>query len=58
MAIKDFKTKQEEKLFLALQKLIRNCVDTIGIPKTPTIKQLRSAQDVLFKYERQSTYNK
>jgi hypothetical protein len=49
-----FVTKQEEKLYRALQKLIENCITGTGLPKKPTAKQLRTAGDVLTKYEKYS----
>ena len=47
-----FVTKQEEKLFRALQTLIGNCVDSIGFPKKPTVTQLKKAGDALRNYEK------
>jgi len=46
-----FVTKQEEKLFRALQTLLGNCVDSVGLPKRPTAKQLKKADETLTKYE-------
>jgi len=46
-----FTTKQEEKLFRALQKLLYNSVDGIGMPKQATIKQLHKANQALTDYE-------
>lgn len=46
-----FVTKQEEKLFKALDKLLCNNIDSIGLPKKATVKQLREAQKALTNYE-------
>lgn len=46
-----FATKQEEKLFRALQSLLHNSVDKIGLPKKATIKQLMKAKRALTDYE-------
>lgn len=58
MAIGEFKTKQEEKLFYALNELIAHCVDSIGLPKKPTTKQIKAALDVLTKFKKQSNPKK
>ena len=46
-----FVTKQEEKLFKALDKLLCNNIDSIGLPKKATVNQLREAQKALTNYE-------
>jgi hypothetical protein len=46
-----FITKQEAKLYKALQLLIHNSVDSIGLPKRATVKQLQKANKVLTDYE-------
>jgi hypothetical protein len=46
-----FVTKQEGKLFRALELLLHNSVDAIGLPKKATAKQLHKAQQALFDYE-------
>lgn len=46
-----FHTKQEQKLFRALQEILHHSVDRIGIPKAATVKQLRKAQLALTDYE-------
>jgi hypothetical protein len=46
-----FTTKQEEKLFRALQTLLSNSVDSIGLPKKATVKQLHRANKALTDYE-------
>lgn len=46
-----FVTKQEEKLFRALEKLLTNCIDNVGMPKRPTAKQLHKASKALTDYE-------
>lgn len=44
--------QEDEKLYRALKGLIVNCVDRIGLPKKPTVKQLQKAIDAINKYER------
>lgn len=46
-----FTTKQEGKLFRALQTLLGNSVDKIGLPKRATAKQLLKARQALTDYE-------
>lgn len=46
-----FITKQEGKLFRALQQLLNNSIDAFGSPKKATPKQLKKATDALFAYE-------
>lgn len=46
-----FVTKQEEKLFKALDKLLCNNINSIGLPKKATVKQLKEAQKALNNYE-------
>ena len=46
-----FTTKQEEKLFKALQTLLINSVDSVGLPKKATAKQLHMANKALTDYE-------
>ncbi len=52
-----FTTKQEGKLFKALEKLLSHSIDYDGSPKKATIKQLYKAQDALnnyLKYEKEN----
>ena len=53
--MEDFVTKQEGKLYKALQTLISNCVigsgEDIGRAKKPTIIQLRNASQAIYNYE-------
>lgn len=49
--MEDFTTKQEAKLFKALQTLLHNSVDRIGLPKKATAKQLMKAKQALIDYE-------
>lgn len=53
--MKGFATKWEKKLYGALMGLSGNCVDGIGIPKKPTVKQLKKALEVINKYDKYST---
>lgn len=48
--MKNFATKQEQKLFIALQTLLHNSVDRIGLPKKATVKQLMKAKKALTDY--------
>ena len=45
-----FVTKQEEKLYRALDRLLCNSIDGGGYPKKATVKQLREADKALTKY--------
>ncbi len=49
--MEDFTTKQEAKLFRALETLLTNSVDRIGLPKKATVKQLMKAKQALTDYE-------
>jgi len=46
-----FITKQEGKLYKALNKLISDSVDDKGSPQKVTVEQLREAQKALTNYE-------
>lgn len=50
--MEQFITKQEEKLFRALQTLLHHSVDSIGHPKKATIKQIHKATRALYDYEK------
>lgn len=45
-----FITKQEGKLYRALETLLNNSVDNDGLPKKATPKQLGKAQKALSEY--------
>lgn len=45
------------RLKTAFNNLLNNCVDRVGIPKTPTVKQLQKAVDALNKFIRESKLN-
>lgn len=49
--MENFITKQEGKLYKALQNLLHNSVDKMGIPKRATVKQLTKAQKALLEYD-------
>ncbi len=53
-----FITKQEGKLFRALETLLTNSVDKVGLPKKATTKQLHKAQKALFNYEKYERENR
>ena len=53
-----FITKQEGKLFRALETLLTNSIDNVGLPKKATAKQLHKAQQALFDYERYERKNR
>lgn len=50
--MEQFVTKQEQKLYNALNKLLYNCIDMMGNAKKPTFKQLISAKKALTNYEK------
>lgn len=47
-----FITKQEKKLYKALQTLLTHSVDSIGLPKKATSKQLYKASKALNDYDK------
>ena len=49
--MENYTTTQEIKLFRALQTLLHNSVDRIGLPKKATAKQLMKAKQALTDYE-------
>jgi hypothetical protein len=49
----DKEIKSVEKLLKSYAELLGNCVDSIGIPKSPTAKQLRKAIEAKNKFEAQ-----
>lgn len=51
LKMENFITKQEGKLYKALQNLLHNSVDKMGIPKRATVKQLTKAQKALLEYD-------
>ena len=53
-----FITKQEEKLYRALELLLHNSVDGVGLPKKATVKQLYKAQQALTNYEKYERKNR
>lgn len=58
--MEQFITKQEAKLYAALDKLICNAISNDGVPKKPTAKQLFAAKKALTnydKYEREYNHN-
>lgn len=44
-------TKQEAKLYKALQTLLHNSVDNFGTPKLASVKQLKKAYKALTDYD-------
>lgn len=49
--MKENEIKEVERLLRAYSDLLGNCVDSIGIPKTPTSKQLKRAIEAKNKFE-------
>ena len=49
--MKEFTTKQEKKLYTALQKLIGSCITKTGNIKKPSGKQFDKASEALHNYE-------
>jgi len=52
--MKGFSTKWEKKLYGAVVALSGNCVDRVGLPKTPTVKQIKKAIEVINEYDKYS----
>ena len=43
----------KEKLYLALNTLLTDCIDEMGLPQKPTILALNTARKAICKYEKE-----
>lgn len=46
------KCKDAQKLLNGFRELCGHCVDSIGLPKKPTAKQLHKAVKLIYEFER------